>query len=862
MGEVYRARDKRLERDVAIKILPANISADSSAKQRFEREAKTISGLNHPNICVLYDVGSQDGVDYLVMECLEGETLAKRLERGALKLEQALKIGREVADALDRAHRTGIVHRDLKPGNIMLSKSGAKLLDFGLAKPSLQLASLATMTAAVPQRTPMTQEGTIVGTFQYMSPEQVEGKELDGRSDIFSLGAVLYEMVTGKRAFEGKSQLSVASAILDKDPEPLSSLKPSSPVVLDRTIRKCLAKDRDARWQSASDLGAQLGWIAESHGQKESTAVPIASRNRLPGVGWLGSAGLLLLLGVAGGLWWASSRQAERTMYFSSPFPAVANYLSLSRDGQTLALVSYSDQKNKYMIWTYKVGERNASLIEGTDDASHPFWSPDGKWIGFFSQGKLKKVDVSGTSVQVLAEAPNGRGGSWNNDGVILYTPDVFTGVHRISSNGGTPVEITKLDPDGPVSSHRWPSFLPDGRHYLYLAANFTGLFDKNAIFVGSLDAKEKRQVLVASSNVVYAEPGYLVYLRDSDRSLVAQRFDVSNFTVSGDPQVVQTGVKYLPQVDLALFDVAGKRTLVAQTGKAAVTSQLEWFDRNGKVTGTVGGPGSYANPSLSNDGLRLAFDEPNPNGRMFGIWTRDLKTGAVSRLTLDDSLNQIPIWSPDGKRVVFTSNRTRFNRLYWKNGDGSGKEEQMVDLGAVQEGCWDWSRDGKNLLVRKDGELWSMSVAGMKAKPYLQGKGAIRNGQFSPDGKWVAYASNESGIWEVYVSPFPEPNSKWQVSRGGGEEPRWRSDGKELFYLSSARRLMAVEVKLSGSLEARDPVELFQTRSRQRISSQDVFTYSVGNDGQRFLVNTIIDEPNGVALSIALNWADELKEK
>jgi len=861
MGEVYRAKDTRLGRDVAVKILPKEMSADTARKQRFEREAKTISSLNHPNICTLHDIGSQDGVDYLVMECVEGETLAKRLEKGPLPVEQVLKYGAQIADALDKAHRAGIVHRDLKPGNIMLTATGAKLLDFGLAKTAAPMVSGMTLTAAVPT-TPVTQEGTIVGTFQYMSPEQVEGKEVDGRSDIFSLGAVLYEMVTGTRAFEGKSQLSVASAILEKEPAPLSAVKPSSPVELDRTIRKCLAKERGARWQSASDLGTQLGWIAEGQTQKETAAVPIAAGNRLSGFGLLVAAGLLILLGAVGALWWVGSRQAQRTMYFSSPFPAVANYLALSKDGQTVAMVSYSEQKNKYMIWTYKVGERNASIVEGTDDASNPFWSPDGKWIGFFSQGKLKKVDASGTSVQVLAEAPNGRGGTWNKDGVILYTPDVFTGVYRVASNGGTPTEITTLDAQGSESSHRWPTFLPDGRHYLYLAANFTGLFEKNAIFVGSLDTKEKRQVLAASSNVVYAEPGYLIYLRDSDRSLVAQRFDLNSFSVSGDPQVVQSGVRYLPQIDLALFDVAGRRALVAQTGRGAVTSQLEWFDRNGKVVGTVGGPGSFANPSLSADGQKLAFDEPNPNGRMFGIWTRDLRTGAVSRLTLDDSLNQVPIWSPDGKRVVFTSNRNRFNRLYWKNGDGSGAEEQIVDLGAIQEVCWDWSRDGKNLLVRKDRELWAMSLPGMKAKPYLQGKGAIRNGQFSPDGKWVAYASNESGMWAVYVSSFPEANSKWQVSRGGGEEPRWRGDGKELFYLSSDRKLMAVEVNLSSSLEARDPVELFQTRSRQRISSQDVFTYSVSADGQRFLVNTIIDEPNAAPLSIALNWAEEIKEK
>jgi len=727
MGEVYRAHDTRLDRTVAIKILPAQFTSDPVSRQRFEREAKVISSLNHPHICVLHDIGHQDGIDYIVMECVEGETLAKRLEKGPLPLDQVLKVGREIAEALDKAHRHGVVHRDLKPGNIMLTAAGAKLLDFGLAKPAAPMATLATMTAMAPQHSPVTQQGTIVGTFQYMSPEQVEGKDLDGRSDIFSLGAVLYEMATGKRAFEGKTQLSVASAILEKEPKPVSAVKLTSPAALDRAIRKCIAKEPNARWQSAGDLGSELQWIGESGSQSEGAGRP--GKKSWPRGGWLAAAGLLLVLGGVSAAWWSTSRQGGQAMHFASPFQAVANFVALSKDGETVAVVAYAEQKNKYMIWTYKVGERNATVVEGTDDASNPFWSPDGKWIGFFSQGKLKKVDAQGTSVMVLADAPNGRGGAWNNDGVILFTPDVFTGVYRISSAGGTATAITKLDTSRAQSSHRWPTFLPDGRHFLYLAANFSAQFDKNAIIVGSLDSTETKTVLAASSNAVYAEPGYLLYLRDTDQALVAQRFDRRSYEVSGDPQVVQSGVKYLTQIDLALFDVAGRRTLVAQTGAGAVTSQLEWFDRNGKSAGVVGKPGSYANPSLAPDGQRVAFDQTNSNGRMFGIWIHDLKADAVFRLSLDPSLNQVPVWSPDGKWVVWTSNRTTFNRLYRKNADGSGAEEQFVDLGATQEICWDWSRDGKFMLVRKDTEMWGMQVADKQAKLYLQVKGAVRNG-------------------------------------------------------------------------------------------------------------------------------------
>src|SRR5271154_143371 len=445
MGEVYRARDTRLGRDVAVKILPAEFSADPVRKQRFEREAKTISGLNHPNICVLHDVGSQDGISYLVMECVEGETLAKRLEKGPLPLEQVLKYGAQIADGLDKAHRNGIVHRDLKPGNIMLTNSGAKLLDFGLAKEASPLASAATLTAAVPT-SPVTQEGTIVGTFQYMSPEQIEGKEVDGRSDIFSVGAVLYEMLTGKRAFEGKTQLSVASAILEKDPAPISAVKPLTPRLLDRAVRKCLAKDVEERWQSARDLGSELLWIAEGGSQPESAANLAGEKRFSSRAGWIVAAALLLLLAGVSAAWWWRSPEAKRLAYYASPFRLGANDLAISADGRTAAMVAYWEQGNEYVIWTYRLGEGNPAVVEGTEGASHPFWSPDGKWIGFFTQGKLKKVDLTGKSVQLVCDAPNGRGGTWNKEGVILFTPDVFTGVYQVSAGGGAAKEVTKLD--------------------------------------------------------------------------------------------------------------------------------------------------------------------------------------------------------------------------------------------------------------------------------------------------------------------------------------------------------------------------------------------------------------------------------
>jgi serine/threonine protein kinase/Tol biopolymer transport system component len=857
MGEVYRARDTRLDRTVAVKILPTELSADPIRKQRFEREAKAISGLNHPHICTLFDVGNQDGTDFIVMECVEGETLATRLQKGSLPIEQALKYGVQMADALDRAHRNSIVHRDLKPGNIMLTSNGAKLLDFGLAKSAAPPATLATMTGTRLQSAPVTEEGAIVGTFQYMSPEQIEGREVDGRSDIFSLGAVLYEMLTGKKAFEGKSQLSVASAILDKEPEPVSVAKPMTPPVLDRVVGKCLAKLPDERWQSASDLATELKWLAE--GDLSTRTARVAEKRVTERLGWLLSSALLLL--VAGGLvWWSRSTEPKRTTYYSSPFHLGANDLTLSPDGKIAALVAYWEQGNKYVIWTYRLGEANAAVVEGTDSAMHPFWSPDGRFIAFFTQGKLKKVDLQGKSVQVICDAPNGRGGTWNKNGVILYTPDVFLGIYRVSAEGGTPAEETKLDDSRSESSHRWPIFLPDGKHYIYLSANFSGQFDKNALFLGELGSKEKHLLVGASSNASFAEPGYLLYMRDNE--LVAQSFDLKSFSLTGQPRQILRGVYSMPVLDLALFDVSENGTLVAQTGSALGVSRLTWFDRDGKAVGNLGPAGTYANPNLSPDGRRVAYDQRSPDGRAIGVWVQDVKSDTALHLTLHPSLNQVPVWGADGKKIVFTSNRKLTNKIFQKNADGSGSEDQITDIKAGRMiNPWDWSRDGKYLLARNEGELWYYSPAEDKSHPYIKGPWVVRNAQFSPDGKYVAYATNETGDWEIYVSPFPDAGSKWQVSRGGGEEPRWRADGKELFFVSPDGKLMASNVKLGASFEATTPTPLFQTRRRQKISSQDVFTYAVTDDGTKFLFNTLMDQREVPPLTIIRNWNAELEK-
>jgi len=858
MGEVYRARDTRLDRTVAIKILPEHLSDSPTARLRFDREARAISSLSHPNICHLYDVGQHEGDSYLVMEYLEGETLADRLRKGPLPLEQVLKVGTEICEGLEKAHRSGGVHRDLKPGNIMLTKSGAKLMDFGLAKAPAALGTLSSSHSLATVSQPLTTEGTIVGTIHYMAPEQVEGKEADTRSDLFALGAVLYEMVTGKRAFEGKTTASTIAAILAAEPKPISALQPLSPPALDHLIKTCVAKDPDERLQTAHDVKVQLQWIAQGSQTGVAAGRPAAqpTPNRLV---WLLVS--LLSLAVAGGgvAWWVSAHRTPTTMYFSAPMALAANDVAFAPDGKTIALVAYSEQANKYVIWRYQIGDREAVVIPGTEDASHPFWSPDGRAIGFFADGKLKKVEaVAGMSAQVLCDAPNGRGGTWNRDGVILFAPEVFKGIYRISSAGGTPVELTKLDTSRSETTNRWPVFLPDQRHFLYLAANFSGEYQKDAIYVGSLDSNEKHLVVSASSNAAYAEPGYLLYMRNN--ALVAQPFDLRTYTLKGDAHTISDEVQYLPTIDLALFAVAGKGALVMQTGKGTDKSELLWLNRNGKQVGIAGPPGLYGNVSISPDGRRIAFDKMETDGRHWDIWIHELANDAMARITFGPGLNQLPIWSLDGKQVVYSAIRNSQWGLFSKSADGSGSERPISSMIASIQGPWDWSRDGK-LLMWQNGELWYLLLSDPHPKPVFQNSWIVRNAQFSPDGKWIAYSSNETGSWEIYVSPFPHADSKWQVSRGGGEEPRWRRDGKELFYLSAEGKMIAVPVKTTGSFEAGSPVTLFQTHPRQPISALDHISYDVSADGQKFLVNAKVDAPSAAPLSFILNWASEMEK-
>jgi eukaryotic-like serine/threonine-protein kinase len=863
MGEVYRARDTRLERPVAIKILPAQFTADPVSRQRFEREAKTISSLNHPHICVLYDIGHQEGIDYIVMECVEGETLAKRLEKGPLPLEQTLKYGAQIAEALDKAHRNGIVHRDLKPGNIMLTATGAKLLDFGLAKDAAPLADLATLTGAAMPASPLTQQGTIVGTFQYMSPEQVEGKEVDGRSDIFSLGAVLYEMLTGKRAFEGKTQLSVASAILEREPEPLSLVKPVTPRALERAVQRCLGKDPEERWQTGRDLASELKWIGES-GSQSTAAVParagIPAKSSTQWLPWLISGALALLLLIGGAIWWRNLKSAEQQrMYFAAPLAFAARDMAIAPNGHTVAVVGYNEAARKSVIWLYEVGSEEARVLPDTEGAIFPFWSPDGKSLGFFAGGKLKRLDIAGGPVQTLCDAPSGRGGTWNKDGVILFTPSgsLTSGLHRVSASGGTPTPIGGVFPGQGEASQRWPMFLPDGKHYLFLSAIITKRSESDGIYLGDLDSDERRLLVKTAANGAYAAPGYLFFYRDN--TVFAQPFDLKSY-LTGEPTAVFTEPQFLPRILRASFAVSDTGLLLVQKGGNVSLSRLAWFDRKGNEVGAVGDPDVYSNLLLATNGKAVAVDKTDVGSQNTDIWTYDLQRGSTKRLTFDPGLDALPVWSPDGSGVVFTSSRKNVFDLYLKNADGT-QEERLICASDVDKYPNAWSRDGKYLLYTEGPDLKYLRFPEMKSTLFLEAPSTFKNAQFSPDGKWVAYASNESGKWEIYVTSFPEARGKWQVSTSGGEQPRWRGDGKEMFYLSSDMKLMAVPVKMGASFDAGSPAELFQANPREIIATSEQVIYDVDQSGQRFLINTQVKSTETHPISVILNWDAQLKK-
>ena len=869
MGEVYRARDTRLDRTVAIKVLPPDLSNDPSRRQRFEREARAIAALNHPHICVLHDIGREGQMDYLVLEYLEGETLARRLERGPMPTPDLLRVGIEIADALDKAHRQGLVHRDLKPGNIMLAKTGAKLLDFGLAKGVDATSSLEANTnvSTASAGKPLTARGAIVGTYHYMAPEQLEGREVDLRSDIFSFAAVLYEMATGQKAFDGKSAASVIAAVLHDDPEPITNLQPMRPPTLERLVRTCLAKDPDERYQNAHDVRLQLECIRDA-GSQVGVAVPAAARRKAPQwLLWSISAACLLLAMVFGYAWFrASSGQMQSVRSLISPPETVSFAFNgtfggpvLSPDGMLLVFPA-TDATGKESLWVRPLNSLTAQRLQGTEDAAFPFWSPDNRQLGFFQNEKLRKIDVTGGPPVTVCDAPNGRGGSWSENNVIVFSPESSGGLSSVPAAGGTPVPIVDGGPGGAYHA-RWPVILPDARHILYLRGDLTAPgTTKLGIYVGEIGSKEQRFLLQADSGPLYSPAGYLLFLRGD--TLMAQRFDGMSQKLRGEAFPVAVHVPSPQQFRLGFFSVSRTGMLVYATGTGESGGQLQWVNANGEEEAKVGEPGPRG-PRLSPDGGRVAYITRNTEGNNSDVWLMDLTRGVQTRFTFGPGNNRSPLWSPDGSRIAYASWESSSLNIFVKNTSGAGGAEPLLKNEAEKTPS-DWSRDGKYMLYtsvapkgKTNTDVWVLPLFGdRKPFPYLQTQFMEFSAAFSPDSRWVTYVSDESGKPEVYLSPFPSGEGKWQVSQGGGFRPQWSPDGSALFYIGWAAptaKLMEARVKQRGSaVEIRAPREIY------RVTGTLEFTVAPG--GKRFLVSKT-EQAESPPLTLVTHWTSEFKE-
>ncbi|HKD84818.1 MAG TPA: protein kinase [Terriglobales bacterium] len=881
MGEVYRARDTRLGRDVAVKVLPAHLSSNSELKQRLEREAKAISSLNHPHICTLHDVGSQDGMDYLVMEHLDGETLADRLQRGVMPLEEALKIAIDVADALDKAHARGVVHRDLKPANIMLTKSGAKLMDFGLAKPAPGMASAASSGPFTPS-TPtvnlaalsadasnLTQKGTVVGTFQYMAPEVLQGAEADARSDIFSFGCMLHEMVTGRRAFEGKSQLSVLGAILDHEPERVSVLRPGSPPRLDETVRRCLAKNPELRYGCMHDVCIQLQALAEAGAQSEAAAATskAAPASKTP---WLIAAVAGVIALAAGAAYLLQSPKPEplvRSSILPPPGTAFVTMLPssgppvLSPDGTRLAF-TVRDAKGKILLYVRPLNALTSQALNGTDDAMYPFWSFDGREIGFFAGGKMKRINADGGPPQVLCDATNARGGTWSPDGTIVFTPTTTQALMRVPASGGNPEPASRLDASRNENSHRWPSFLPDGKHFLFWARSSKGPHE-DAVYVGELGSLQAKELLKSDSMGIFAS-GHILFLRD--QALMAQPFNLSRLELMGEPVLIAEQVGMNGATARPLFTASQSGTLVYQSGAMQAGWNLLWLGRDGKQLADVAQVDRYLTPALSPDGSHLGVTIFTGTQGVGDIWMFDLTRRTNTRLTFGPANNSGATWAPDGKTVFYASSTSGTPHIAAKAADGSGSERVVLATQGIVETPSSVSSDGRYLVYgRKDlakeagFHIWALPLFGDgKPFPIVQDSWEERDAQVSPDGKWLAYQSNESGRREVYITAFPGGGAKWQVSTDGGTVPKWRRDSKELFYLDSADHIVAVDVDASGNaVHLGVPHALFQAIGIQR----EYGPYDVGGDGKKFLINSGNITEGGDPFTLVQNWPAELKK-
>jgi eukaryotic-like serine/threonine-protein kinase len=854
MGEVYRARDMRLGRDVALKILPESFARESDRLRRFEQEAQAVAALNHPNILAIFDTGQNNGLPFLVSELLEGETLRTLLDRGAMPQRKTIDYGVQIAQGLAAAHEKGIVHRDLKPENIFVTKDARiKILDFGLAKLA-QKVSAAAADDGVTLTSSHTAAGVVMGTASYMAPEQVRGEPSDPRTDIFAFGAVLYEMLSGTRAFRRDTPAETMTAVLKEDPPEISDNSRSVSPALDRIVRRCLEKDPEQRFQSAKDLSFALSALS---GTGSSAAARIAEKTRSTPL-LVGSAIFLLSI-IAGGAIWLAAHRSPRAeqMQFAIPVSGEVSHMALSADGTTLAFVSPEEKSGIPTIYLQHVGSPDARILPGTEGASYPFWSPDGAHLGFFADGKLQRLAISGGTPHVLAPVWAARGGSWGRRDVIIYEPDSGSPLWRINADGTGAAQLTSFTNEG--VSHRWPIFLPDGNHFLFWSGNFSGDKDDkvSGIYAGSLEAKDIRLVTLAHSS--FALDSSHLYYADDERHLVAAGFDSNKVAISGNTTIIANMVGFQPSTYWTSLTAGPNGTVIYNTTAGSALSVLTWMDRSGKQLGQIGEPAVQCNPTLSPDGSRVAMDTSDVKANNVDLWFESATGASNSRFTFDPAEEVVGVWSRDGETIAYRSAGSGSAGLMLKRANGLERDRRIFKSNVSDDVIPNsWSSDGSLILFTHQSasgyHLEVIPATGGNPTPFQTGPGNQANGMISPDGKFVAYSSDESGDWEIYVTTFPGAAGKWQVSRGGGTEPRWRGDGKEIFYLGPKGMLTAVPVNTQDSFSTGTPTPLFQFHGRSVISSTDVFSYDVTRDGKRFLVNRYVKPDRINPLTLVLN--------
>jgi serine/threonine protein kinase/Tol biopolymer transport system component len=847
MGEVYVADDLNLNRKVALKFLPDAFTGDPERMARFEREAKLLASLNHPNIAAIYGLEQAEGKRFIVMELVEGETLAQRLGKGALPIDDALAVCRQIAEGLEAAHEKGVIHRDLKPANVMITEGEkVKILDFGLAKALSEEAQSVDSSHSPTLTEAMTRPGVILGTAAYMSPEQAKGKAADKRADIWAFGCILYECLAGKRAFEGETVTETLAAILKAEPD-WSALPATIPPNIRIVLRRCLEKDTGRRFRDVADVRIEI----EEEREIDEAAAPM-KHSRLALI-WAAIATLLVMALAIPTFRYFRNLGTPEAMLFQIPVPPMPDYsILISPDGRVIAYVAPVGGTN--CLFVREIGSATPKKINGTEGADHPFWSPDSRSIAFFSGGRLKRVDVSGGSPRDICATSSMAGGTWNSKGVIVYSD--WPILRRVSADGGDPSPITELSKD--EVGHGFPFFLPDGQHYLYTA--FCGTASKNTIYAGSLDPGERVRILAANSIAVYAEPGYLLF--QAGRALFGQSFDAEKLKLTGEAvRIAENLASHTSAGGLAFFGASRNGALIYRTTGVQDESRFEWVDRSGKTLEFVGEPGRYEQDfDLSPDGKQIAVVVSNP-GTNSDLWLMECERNALVRLTFTAESESDVIWSPDGLRIAFSSSGKGNGDIFAKEVTGIGKEMLLIDS-ATPEYSEDWSKDGRYIAYASgvgDADIYALPLFGDR-KPLTVALSPLSQDEphFSNDGKWIAYDSDESETWQIYVVSFPDAGQKRQISTHGGAQPRWRRDGKELYYLGLEGKMMAVDIRTGARIEPGIPRSLFDT---QLTIDPTLDQYDVTSDGQRFLILKPLSDSVSTTITIVLNWTALLKQ-